>query len=232
MTIAEIEEQLKQLRQLVVRDQLSSNAYSLNAKGELEEKLTGHLQAQGITLPAQSSGRSEATIEWVNAGGARIAEIVGSDEDDVEDLTLRTGVESDNWGALTVTGGAIAQVSASAIGADTVNIINGKNESSLLRIALPPGAAQTARISWGQGEVQFIGGIGQFIGEGVDHQLGTVPSFAIATLIEGGEIFYDTNSIGVTTLDETWFNFRWSLNVENPEDFEDATAQALWVAIG
>lgn len=233
LTLQQIEAELTQLRQLIARDELATNAYNLNSKGELEEKLTGHLEAKGVTLPAGANfTASSATIEWIDAGAAKIAEVIAVEEPERETLMLRAGPVPGTYADIQIIGGARPSVTAAAVGGSDLTIIDGENNSDFLRIAHPPGLT-AASISWGEGTVQWPegeeGSIGGFIGSGVEHHLKTVPSFFGAALVEGGEIFYETNPVGITTLDETYANFAWSINTKITPD---ATATAVWFAIG
>jgi len=65
------EQRIAQLEQKVQaleghQDQITPGAYSINSEGKIEEKLTGHLEAQGIDLPLGSGEPSRIT--WGASG--------------------------------------------------------------------------------------------------------------------------------------------------------------------
>jgi hypothetical protein len=68
-SIDELLRRIEALEQQLAADQLQPGAFSLNTKGELEEKLKGTLEAKGIILPDLTFSFTPATtIEWRKEG--------------------------------------------------------------------------------------------------------------------------------------------------------------------
>lgn len=61
--LAELRNRLDALEQAPTEDQLGPNAFALNAQGEVEERLTGRLEARGINFAAGTG--PAASIRWL-----------------------------------------------------------------------------------------------------------------------------------------------------------------------
>lgn len=227
MSLPEIEAQLKQLRQLVVRDQLSSNAYSLNEKGELEEVLSGKLEAKGVIFQeGEFETTASASIVWVEDGQV-MERIVGSANpvDKTHTLTLATLEPSIAELHLTGSDEPEENEATLSIGSTGRLLLNGAGESSFLQIAGLTGPRKL-QINVGEATASWKDNLG---GVTVAHRLGVEPIYANAVLLEGGEIFYDTNPIGLTSVDETHFTFAWS---PDGVEINSGTSLVRWIAVG
>jgi hypothetical protein len=80
-TLQELEQRLTALEQATAADQLQPGVFSLNAKGQIEEKLKGTLEASGVILPEGPNLEEEETspvskIVWKRAAsGALVAQL-------------------------------------------------------------------------------------------------------------------------------------------------------------
>ncbi len=73
-TLEEIDQALQELEQTQV-DQLVPGVFAINAQGQIEEKLSGILEAKGINFnEAHAPGEKTSSIRWLNSGvvGERI----------------------------------------------------------------------------------------------------------------------------------------------------------------
>lgn len=73
-TLQQLEERIEALEDQLEADQLTPGVFSLNAKGQVEEKLTGTLEAKGIHFGG-SGAESLNTIEW--GTGNKSCQIIG-----------------------------------------------------------------------------------------------------------------------------------------------------------
>lgn len=71
--IAELERQVAKLEG--EQDQITPNAYSIGPKGEVNETLTGFLNARGISFPPTTAPAPNASIAWEDGKGGDAAEI-------------------------------------------------------------------------------------------------------------------------------------------------------------
>lgn len=232
MTLEQLAQRITQLEERLGASSLAPNAFSLNSKGELEEHLSGTLEAKGIIMPATVGVGSESQIRWKSSnGGALIAEMHGSIDGGHESgrLTLGAFYKYQEAGveAAEIEIDAFEGISLKVL-EDTqsarATLLNAAGESSFLQAA---GALSKLQISAGEGIVNWKSGVG---GCAIAHGLGVIPRFAIATLTEGLDIFYDTSYIGITEMNATNADFAWG--AINGVKIEAGRSAMRWVAIG
>jgi hypothetical protein len=158
-TLQELEQRIQALEQNPQADQLTPGVFSLSAAGGLEEKLSGKLEAQGITFNLSSEEKFRM-IEW--ADGQQRARIVGGTgpgpgSNNV--LLLETLNEAGVFGAqLELAGeraGGLAQVAARANEGHGVIIVNQNQQSSFLQLATLANVA----ISFGSTVLNFVASV-------------------------------------------------------------------------
>lgn len=156
-----VDERLAALEQKVAEleaaqgDQLTPGAFSLNAAGELEEILTGKLQARGIIIPEGTAGEEGVVFNeliWQDLGGTIQELITGFviPAEGQHNLALQAGAGgSTHLAGLNVRGGAPGaeqpRVDARA-GLASATIIENGGKSSFLLLA---GGPASRRIAFG-----------------------------------------------------------------------------------
>ena len=227
MNLPEIEKQLRQLRQLVVRDQLSSNAYSLNSKGELEETLSGKLEAQGVDFQeGQGADENAASVRWLQDGLTR-ERLVGWHSPTAHGLEASAEAPGGEHAALTIIaadGGDDEETEILLSAGETgTPLFNAAGESGFLQLVDTP---RKLHLNVGEATATWEENLGSVT---INHRLGVEPIYADAVLIEGGEVFYGTNQIGITSADDTSFTFAWGADGVT---IDAGTSLVRWVALG
>lgn len=155
----------------VQADQLVPGVFSLNNAGELEEKLSGKLEAKGINFNIEAPGEARY-IQWLNTLGIGVSagidaqihytgvhglppwfsflELFNTDGLGTSSLLLQSGSAGKPASA--------ASVKAIAAGGEAV-VINGSAQSNFLQLGAGflPGSLGKAFISVGSAEVEWNG---------------------------------------------------------------------------
>jgi hypothetical protein len=135
------------------QDQITPGAYSLNSKGQVEEKLQGLLEAAGIIFPASTEPGPAASIIWENKGtttGSILSWLSGGV------AALRMFSEG-AWGKATLESfqePGEGRLTASVNG-DRVTLLNQLGESSFPRL---DGALRKIRLAFGLATIIYPGG--------------------------------------------------------------------------
>jgi hypothetical protein len=158
MTLQQIETRLQELERTIQRDQLASNAFSLNAKGELEETLSGKLEAKGVIFQeGQLVSEADAALEWVN-GGVVMERITGSTDPAEHSHTLTLSALAPAVAALRLIGAEdpeLNQVGVS-VGSTGRLLLDANGDSNWLQLG--PGVNAQWCIYAGLAETTFAGG--------------------------------------------------------------------------
>lgn len=209
------------------QDQITPNAFAINSKGQIEEKLTGTLEALGIKFkPATEKGVATSSITWGTDEGTDAA-IEGYTEDNRGALVLLSGVPplTTDYSRLQLAPNSVVVNVISGGEQTDKQIIDDEGNSSFLQ--LTGNEPQQLQINIGQEGFSWQENP-QYVE--VEHGLGRTPQFAIATLITGGSIFTSVQFIGPAALDETTVTFLWECVSETSPVGGDSEYQ--WVAIG
>lgn len=143
-------------------DQLNPNAFFINAEGQIEERLTGKLEAQGITFSEVRifSPTPTSRITWGTPARPTLESITGylkpavGEEPEEHRLDLQAvGTPAGAFLYLASILPASAKVSAECREA-AVQILDEKSRSSFLQLA---GTPEKVLLQWGTGELEWPG---------------------------------------------------------------------------
>lgn len=175
-------------------DTLQPNVLTVGPNGEVGAAFTGSVSARGIVFPISEQNQPASTVQWLNAGGAAIAELQAYESGDPPtdqlrftawasegyaeaDLEAITGAPGDLDVMLRVLAGKDTLYSnppgqiLAQVGNAWASIVGSDGSSSFLQLLSPQ------RLALAFGAVNIPAG-GSVV---VDHNIGRVPQFALAT---------------------------------------------------
>jgi hypothetical protein len=255
-----LEERLHTLEQEVEhlrarQDQLTPNAFSLNSTGQIEEKLTGHLEASGIELPLAVGAFTIPTslIQWNRtSNGAVIASLSAYGLDfpfKAEGLQIHVDSEAGYGSTIElsvqereVLGRAEMFLRSNAINSQSglstsvfnaegtegysAKILDAENHSDFLRLT----GAASLFLAWGTHSFAFTATTNPEVS--IEHGLGKIPSFAAAVLLDNSIDFSGWVFNGLNSRDETQVTFEWEADLALEPRPEAGTLEFCWIAIG